>query len=135
MPHVRVEVPVYPTESVAKVKLACLNLFPDLAFREERDALVGEAASLEKFRELVRNQKIRDTARDVLIKGRQGNLTSFRLSKQAAFVGRVNFAAPAPLGDIHVTVEDEDLDALIDYVAASTVGHRLVKPNDRSEGT
>lgn len=135
VPRVRVEAPVNPTESVAKVKVACLNVFPDLALAEEGDRLVGEGADLEGFRELVRNQRIRDTARNVLIRGRRGGVLQFRLNKQAAYVGRVNFgAAGAPLGDIQVTIEDEDLDALIDRVAASTVGHQLTS-RDRTGGT
>jgi len=131
--RVRVEAPVHPTESAARVRTACLNVFPDLALVEKGGALVGEGASMDAFRELVRNQRIRDTAREVLIRGRRGNETTFRLSKQAAFVRRVNFAAPSPLGDLTVTLEDEDLDALIDRVAESTVGRRLTSP-DRTEG-
>ena len=131
--RVRVEAPVRPTESATKVRAACLNVFPDLALVEEAGRLVGEGASMEAFRDLVRNQKIRDTARDVLLRGRHGNETRFRLSKQAAFVRRVNFAASAPLGDLEVTVEDENLDALIDHVAESTVGRKLTSP-DRTEG-
>jgi len=132
--RVRVEVPVHPTESAAKVRTACLNVFPDLTLVEEGGTLVGDGVSIDAFRELVRNQKIRDTTREVLIRGRRGNATTFRLSKQAAFVHRVNFAASSPLGDLTVTVEDEDLDALIDRVAESTVGRRLTSP-DRTEGT
>jgi len=134
MVRVRVEVPVHPTESAAKVRTACLNVFPDLALVEEGGALVGEGVSMDAFRELVRNQQIRDTARGVLLRGRRGTATTFRLSKQAAFVRRVNFASSSPLGDLTVTVEDENLDALIDRVAESTVGRRLTSP-DRTGGT
>jgi hypothetical protein len=133
--QVRVEVPVRSTESAAKVKAACLNVFPDMTFAEDGDFLRGESASMETFRELVRNQRIRDTAREVLIRGRRGTTTSFRLSKQAAFVGRVNFADPSPLGDLSVTVEDANLDALIDHVAESTVGKRLTGSSSRTGGT
>ena len=129
--RVRVEAPVNPTESAAKVRTACLNVFPDLEFVEEGGRLVAHGATLDAFRELLRNQHIRDTARDLLIRGRRGNTTTFRLSKQAAFVRRVNFSEGSPLGDLTVTVEDEDLDALIDRVAESTVGRRLTS-SDRS---
>jgi len=43
------------------------------------------------------------------------------LSKQAALVGVVNFAASSPLGDIAVEIESDDLDGTIDYIAESTV--------------
>jgi predicted RNA binding protein with dsRBD fold (UPF0201 family) len=129
MARVRVETIVHPTENASKVRTACLNLFPDLTFSEDGERLVGEGRTLEAFRELVRNQQIRDTAREVLIRGRRGSVTTFRLSKQAAFVRRVNFAEPSPLGDLVVTLEDEDIDALIDNVAESTVGRRLTSPD------
>ena len=45
--RVRVETPVHPTESSAKVRAACLNMFPDLAFVEEGGTLVGKGASME----------------------------------------------------------------------------------------
>ena len=135
MARVRVEAPVHATESAAKVRLACLNVFPDLAVVEEGDRLVGETSTLARFRELVRNQRIRDSARDVLIRGRRGQTTSFPLSKHAAFVGRVNFTSGAPLGDIRVTIEDDNLDALIDHVAESTVGKRLTGTGARTGGT
>lgn len=135
VPRVRVEARVHPTESAAKVKAACLNLFPDLAFLEEGDALVGEGSSLDRFRDLVRNQRIRDSARDALIRARDGNAMRFSLNKQAAFAGRVSFGTGAPLGDLAVIVEDDDLDALIDRVAESTRGRRLTGTSTRTEGT
>ena len=135
VPRVRVEAPVNPTESLAKVKLACLNVFPDLAFVQEGDVLVGEGSDLEHLRTLLRNQKIRDTARDVMIRHRQGDATRFHLNKQAAYAGRVNFGAGAPLGDLAVTIEDGDLDALIDHVAESTLGRRLSGTRDRTGDT
>ena len=132
--RVRVEATANPTESVAKVKAACLNVFPDLTFTHDGTALVGNGSDLRRFRELIRYERIRDSARAVLIRQRHGNATSFSLSKQAAYVGRLNFASGAPLGDLAVTIEDEDLDALIDDVAESTVGKRLTRP-DRTEDT
>ena len=136
VPRVRVESAVNPTEDRAKVKAACLNVFPDLVFTESAEGIAGEGSDLDRFRELVRNQRIRDTARAVLLRGRQGPILLFSLNKQAAFVNRVNFATGnAPLGDIHVVVEDEDLNALIDRMAESTVGQRLTSSRDRSEGT
>lgn len=129
MVRVRVEALVHPTESAAKVRTACLNVFPDLEFVEEAGRLIAHGAALDAFRELVRNQHIRDTARELLIRGRRGNTTTFHLSKQVAFVGKVNFTEGAPLGDLIVRVEDEHLDALIDRVAESTVGRSLTSPD------
>jgi predicted RNA binding protein with dsRBD fold (UPF0201 family) len=132
--RVRVETPCRATESPAKVKRALLNLFPDLAFERDDDRVVGRTASLERLRELIRNQRIRDTARGQLLAGRFQDTTRVALSKQAAFVGAVNFAAGSPLGDIEVEIESDDLTAVIDDVAESTV-HREVRSSARNEGT
>jgi len=123
--RVRAEVAVKATESVEKVRRALLNLFPDAEVAEEPGRLVARTTSLERLREILREQRIRDTARGQMISGLEGNVLAFTLSKQAAFVGRASFAAGSPLGDIEVTVEDADLDAVIDWVAESTVGKRL----------
>ena len=134
MLRVRVETPCRSTESLAKVKVALLHLFPDLAFEREDEIVAGATASLDRLRELVRSQRIRDTARGQLHAGRHGDRTRIMLSKQAAFVGIVNFSVGSPLGDIAVEIESDDLGAVIDYVAESTV-ERAVRPSVRSEGT
>lgn len=134
MPRVRVETPCHPTESVDKVEAALRNLFPDLAIERLDRQMIGTTARLDHLRELIREQKIRDTARGQLLAGRRGDRTTVRLSKQAAFAGVVNFATASPLGDIRVEIEDADLPLVIDYVAESTLEPR-VKPPARSEGT
>ena len=121
MLRVRVETPCRPTESVEKVTTALGNLFPDLVIEVHENRIVGTTESVDRLRELIRNQKIRDTARRQLRAGRRDDRTTVSLSKQAAFVGVVNFAAASPLGDILVEMESDDLDRVIDYVAESTV--------------
>lgn len=134
MLRVRVETPCRPTESVAKVKVALLQLFPDLVFDREDEVVAGTTTSLDRLRDLIRGQRIRDTARGQLISARDGDRTRVVLSKQAAFMGVVNFAAGAALGDISVEIESDDLSALIDHVAESTVD-RPIRPSARTEGT
>lgn len=134
MLRVRVVASCRATESRVKVKRALLNLFPDLAFEREDDLVVGTTASLDRLRELIRGQKIRDTARGQLLAGRIRDTTHVALSKQAAFMGIVNFAAGSPLGDVEVEIESDDLTAVIDDVAESTV-HREVSSSARIEGT
>lgn len=96
------------------------NLFPDLRMESAADRVVGVTDRLDRFREQIRTQRIRDTARGQLLAGRRGDRTIVSLSKQAAFVGIVNFAASTALGDIRVEIESDDLAAVIDYVAEST---------------
>jgi uncharacterized protein len=119
--RVRVETPIHPTENPEKVMRALRNLFPDLRIESTAYRIGGTTENLDRLRELIRNQRIRDTARRQLIAGRRENRTTVSLSKQAAFVGVVNFAASSPLGDIAVEIEADDLDAAIDYIAESTV--------------
>ena len=134
MLRVRVETPCRPTEDPAKVEAALLRLFPDLALERGDDRIVGTSSSLEALRELIRNQRIRDTARGQFLAGRLGNRTRGARSKQAAAGGVVNFSAGAPLGDVVVDIESDDLAGVIDYVAESTVD-RPVRPSGRSGGT
>ncbi len=121
MHRVRVETPIQLTENPEKVIRALRNLFPDLRIESTEHRIIGTTENLDRLRELIRNQRIRDTARRQLVAGRRENRTTVSLSKQAAFVGVVNFAASSPLGDIAVEIEADDLDAAIDYIAESTV--------------
>jgi uncharacterized protein len=128
--RVRVETACRPTESLEKVTRAVRNLFPDLQMESTGDTVVGVTDNLDRFREQIRAQRIRDTARRELLAGRHGGRTTVSLSKQAAFVGVVNFAASSALGDIHVEIESDDLAAAIDYVAESTLSKaQAVRPH------
>jgi uncharacterized protein len=124
MLRVRVETPCRPTEDPDKVVAALRTLFPDLQVDRVERAVVGTTARLDRLRERIRDQRIRDTARRQMLAGRTGDRTTIRLSKQAASVGVVNFSAGSPLGDIVVEIESDDLSAVIDEVAASTVDGR-----------
>src|SRR2546427_6961029 len=100
---------------------ALRNLFHDLRIESTEHRIGGTTENLDRLRELIRHQRIRDTARRQLVAGRRENRTTGRLSKQAAFVGVVNFAGSSPLGAIAIEIESDDLDAAIDYIAESTV--------------
>ncbi|MGQ0797725.1 MAG: RNA-binding domain-containing protein [Methanobacteriota archaeon] len=132
--RVRVSAPVRPTEDADKVRRALLHVFPDLRIDASEDGLRGTTESVDRLRDLIRNRKIRDTARGVLLRGREGDRTRFELNKQAAFAGRVSFAAGSPLGDISVEIESERLEDLIDFVAESTTA-RKATPSDRTGRT
>ena len=71
-----------------------------------------------------------DTTRSQMLAGMRRNSvkTRFNLNKQVATVGKVSFVDyRTALGTIEVTVEDEDLEALIDRVAPVTVDGEEVK--------
>ncbi len=117
MPRVVVKTVCKPTENVDKVMKSMLNIFPDLQIEHKNGVLIGEGESVDALEELLRNQRIRSAARTVFRNSIDGNRLTFRLSKQVAFVGKVNFAERSPLGDLDVTIEDEDLIKLIDRIA------------------
>ena len=122
MPLITIKAPCFPTEDPEKVRKAILNLFPDSLVEDEGGAIVAKTGSLGRFKELVRSHRILDATRRMLLRGRQGNGTSFMINKQVAFVGKVSYVEERlPLGSIEVCIEDDDLDRLIDEIAPVTV--------------
>jgi hypothetical protein len=124
--ELRVEAPVRPTEVTDRVRDAVAELFPEAELGEAEGQVVGTGHSLERFSERLREQEILDTARRQFHDGLDddGDRFTFRLKKQAAFQGRVNFAVgnPDELGDIavEVRVEEPDPATFIDHIAPET---------------
>jgi predicted RNA binding protein with dsRBD fold (UPF0201 family) len=112
----------YPTEDPTKVERAVLNIFPGSELERSPGELVARTQDLSRFKELIRNHRILDSTRRVMLRGTEGQSTSFVLNKQAAFSGRVSFLEErVALGGLRVTMEDQSLEALIDEVAPVTV--------------
>jgi predicted RNA binding protein with dsRBD fold (UPF0201 family) len=112
---------VRPTESPEKVASALENLFPEIELlaREDRIEGRGGAGTLTTFHRLLREQRILDTARSVMLQGRVGDAVQFRLNKQAATVGKVSFPpGEEPLGSIHVQIRGPE--TLVDWLAPET---------------
>src|SRR3972149_6735090 len=61
--RIRVRAGCKPTESLPRVKIAIVNLFPDARFVREDDVVEAESASLDALRERIRGPKIRDAPR------------------------------------------------------------------------
>lgn len=121
---VRVSAPVATTEVPDRVARAIESLFPNADIEIMPDRVVAEGHSLVQFSERLREQQILDTARAHLRTRIEGNTIRFRLKKQAAFMGDVNFAVgnPDELGDIDVEirVREPTPDAFLDTVAPAT---------------
>lgn len=130
-----IEVAVQPTEVTDRVVDVVKNLFPDATVEQRpTDTADGQPAgeivatthSLEHLSELFHEQVILDTARAAMMDGLESetNTFEFRLKKQAAFEGVVNFAVGSPdeLGDVRVTVsvDEPDPETYIRYLAPST---------------
>ena len=121
---VEVTAPVYDTELKERVSDAIAAIFPDAEPTLEHGELRATVHDLEHLSELLHRQEILDTARGVFFRNRRGDSVSFRLKKQAAFVGVVNFVVddPGELGTIavRVSVEEPGVEELINQVAPPT---------------
>lgn len=128
--EVEIETEVHPTESEEKVVNAIRNLFPDAEITIENGRLRGKARNIERFRELLRRQRILDTARGEFMKGRSGNEVIVYLNKQTATVSRINFCEPdAVLSPLKITFRLNNIpfQRFLDYIAPETRDGRPVK--------
>lgn len=113
---------ISPTEDLDRVSRALLNLFPEAVVTASEGQVEVRTADLSRFKQLIRNHKILDSTRAVMLRGIDGQTITFQLNKQAAFVGKISFAeGKVPMGPITVEISEGDPEALIDDVAPSTV--------------
>jgi predicted RNA binding protein with dsRBD fold (UPF0201 family) len=126
---VQVFAPVNPTEMQEKVEQAILNFFP-IKLKLQDDAIPGlygegDLESLRRFHLCLREERILDTARRLFLNWTEGNTTRFRLNKQVAYIGKLNFSAGEEnLGSIEVEISadnQDDLLTIIDWLAPQTV--------------
>ena len=125
-----VEAEINPTENEDNVK-AAVNNFLDNASITIKPSIKGSTLtaiakgqdSLVKLRNMLHNDRIRDASRKLLFKSIRGNMISFCLNKQVAFVGHISFSektAESPLGPIRVNIETENPQQLIEWLAEKT---------------
>ncbi len=132
---VRVSALVHPTEVEDKVRKAITNLFPvELQIRDFGIPMLigeGDLESLRNLHRRLREERILDTARHILLTGMEGNTIQFLLNKQVAFAGKLNFpAGEESLGSIHVEISaenDDELLRIIDWLAPQTMEGKPVK--------
>jgi len=123
---------VRPTEDKDKVVKAVTNLFSLSKIEVVEDypynKLVGKSDKIEslvKLHRLLRQERILDAFRNVLLNNKVGNTTEFKLNKQSAYVGRatlVTLDSESPLGPIVVRIISDKIDEVIDWLAPKTVG-------------
>ncbi len=115
------ETPLNPTEDADKVIKTLSNMFDyeELEIGEDYVSVNGGKDSLLRLREALEVRRIRNTARKILLKGAYDGVVFFKLNKQAAFSGVVNFAEDdlSPLGEIKVKIETDDVEGFIDWLA------------------
>jgi predicted RNA binding protein with dsRBD fold (UPF0201 family) len=125
-----VETQINPSENEESVK-AAVNNFLDNATLTIKPSIKGSLLiavakgqdSLFKLRNLLCNDRIRDASRRLFFKSIRGNMISFYLNKQVAFVGHISFSeesSESPLGPIRVNIETDDPEQLIDWLAEKT---------------
>ncbi len=132
--EVEVETEIHPTEDEEKVKKTVLNLFPDADIEIDDGRLLARTTNLTRFRELLRMQRILDTARSEMISGKKGKSVVIYLNKQTAFVSRINFAEEdAILSPLKVTFRlyDVDFERFLDYLTPETRDGRPIREVDR----
>lgn len=103
--RVRARAPIRPTEDPEKVRQALVNLFPGARVSAGAALVEADVPDLARLRELVRSQRIPDTARGAMLSGLSddGMTARFRLGKQAAAAGRAHFGPiREPLGEVEV---------------------------------
>lgn len=135
---VKVSAIVNPTEIREKVEKAILNFFPvELKLQDSEIPLLCGEGGLESLRTLhlrLREERILDTARNILLNGIEGGTTQFLLNKQVAFIGKLNFpAGKESLGSIHVEISAENMDELlnvIDWLTPCTIEGKPVMEID-----
>jgi len=131
--EIEIETDIHPTEDENKVVQAVKNIFPDAEIEIEGGKLKARAWDLRKLRDLLRRQRILDTARSELMRRRSGNEITIYLNKQTAYVSKVNFAEEdAILSPIRVTFRLYGIPVgkFIDYLAPPTKAGRPVREVD-----
>jgi len=125
MPGITASAELYPTEDRDRVVQALLNIFPgDIS--ETDGALTVRSIDLSRFKEAIRQHRILDSTRAVMLRGVGEGRIVFQLNKQAAFVDKISFVeGKAPLGPITVIIVTPEPEALIDDVAPGTVNGEI----------
>jgi predicted RNA binding protein with dsRBD fold (UPF0201 family) len=127
---VYVEAEIYPTEDAEKVSEAVNNVLGNASITIKPtikgSTLNAEAKgqdSLIKLRNMLHNDRIRDAARKLLFRSIRGNKIIFCLNKQVAFAGHISFSeetAESPLGPLRVTIETDNPQELVEWLAEKT---------------
>lgn len=125
--EIRAEAPVNPSEDPQKVIAAIENVVERCSaeFRYGSRA-VGRAQGIEalaKIYEQVRSRSAMGVLRRMMQDNRAGGSTWFLLNKQAAAAGIaavIEDEQESPLGPIRVTINCEELDSLVDWLAPET---------------
>jgi uncharacterized protein len=118
--EIELKVEIKNTEDAPRIRQALLNLFPDMAVGGGEGSMVATSRDAGNFKDMLKNQQIRDTARQIMSRHVINDILSFKLNKQAAYAGKVNFAVVShPMGEIEVKITpegDETVEGIIEWL-------------------
>ncbi len=119
-----------PTEDLERVLRSIRNLF-DVEHYDVIDGMPykevvcesNKVESLLRFHQVLRQDRILDTARKIMLSSRTGNRITLKLHKQSAYAGHISFVtydSESPLGPIKVVIVSDDVERIIDWLAPKT---------------
>ncbi|RLI51696.1 hypothetical protein DRO61_01750 [Candidatus Bathyarchaeota archaeon] len=121
-----ITVEIKPTENSEKIEKAISNFFNytslNTVSKLEKNYLIAKIEGREgltKFNERLKQEKILNIAKKVLIKGLRGKSIIFYLNKQVAYVNHISFCEQkneSPLGPISVEIRCDDTNQLINWL-------------------
>jgi predicted RNA binding protein with dsRBD fold (UPF0201 family) len=120
MTRITVRARLNPTESPEKVRRAITNIFGGIPLELRGDEYVAEMEGLDSLRNLREHfarERIRDSARPMLMCRAEDNELSFNLNRQAAYMSHLSIyhADKVPMGPIEVKVKGSP-EAAIEYL-------------------
>ncbi|MEM1682807.1 MAG: RNA-binding domain-containing protein [Ignisphaera sp.] len=135
MVYIRIETEIRPTEDVHKVMKAVANLvYIDKPKIEELGRgykiLIVESTDLsvlQPLHDILRRQRILDTARSYMYRHKRGEVVTIMVNKQVAYQGRISLVenpSESPLGAITITISSPQIDKVIDWLAPKTAHGR-----------
>ena len=118
-----------PTENSSYVLEALEKFFPDIEFKADasKKRVEGKGRKrrlLDDLRHKIWNKQVLDTSREMMLGRMDGDLTNLMIHKQAAYVGKlvlVNRDEESPLGAIHIEIQSNKLEELIDWLSPETI--------------
>jgi predicted RNA binding protein with dsRBD fold (UPF0201 family) len=117
---------VSPSEDASKVLLAATNVLGDCQHKEEISeelvALSSESLKcLQKLHDQLRDRRVRDAARRLLLRRREDNRVTLMLNRQAALKGTIVLCGnedESPLGPIFMVMDSDQTDQLIEWLTS-----------------
>ncbi|MFP4001969.1 MAG: RNA-binding domain-containing protein [Thermoplasmata archaeon] len=118
--EVDIQCPRYPTEDKEKLIQCLSNVFPKTKWDIEEKRIEGKTKYLTRFKRILEDMRIRDTARSYLKERMVGDRCSFSLSKQATCSEKINFSeTEKSLGEVKVIIRCEKISGLIENITGT----------------